>query len=80
MTKESEPVTGPMKNPPHPGRALKGDFEALGLSIAEAAQALGISRSQLHRVTRGENAILECYRGRKRSCGPFAVPPAIFSI
>lgn len=57
MTEESEPVTGPMKNPPHPGRGLKGDFEALGLSIAEAAQALGISRSQLHRVTSGENAI-----------------------
>jgi len=57
MTKESEPVTGPMKNPPHPGRALKRDFEALGLSIADAAKALGISRSQLHRVTSGENAI-----------------------
>jgi addiction module HigA family antidote len=47
----------PMKNPPPPGRGLKGDFDALGLSIAQAADALGISRAQLHRVVAGESAI-----------------------
>jgi antitoxin HigA-1 len=57
MTIESEPVTSPMRNPPHPGRALKGDLEALGLSVAEAARALAVSRSQLHRVLSGESAI-----------------------
>lgn len=57
MASESLPVTGPMKNPPHPGRALKGDFAALGLSVAEAAAALDVSRSQLHRVIKGESAI-----------------------
>jgi addiction module HigA family antidote len=46
-----------MRNPPHPGRALKGDFEALGLSVARAAKALDVSRSQLHRVLGGESAI-----------------------
>lgn len=46
-----------MKTPPHPGRGLKGDFDALGLSVAEAANALGISRSQLTRVVGGKYAI-----------------------
>jgi addiction module HigA family antidote len=46
-----------MKNPPHPGRGLKGDLEALGLSVADGAAALGVSRSQLHRVIAGESAI-----------------------
>jgi addiction module HigA family antidote len=47
----------PMKNPPHPGRGLKADFDELGLTTATAAQALGVSRSQVHRVVAGESAI-----------------------
>lgn len=47
----------PMKNPPHPGRGLKSDFEELGLSVARAADALGCSRSQLHRVVAGTSDI-----------------------
>lgn len=47
----------PMKNPPHPGLGLRDDFEELGLSIAQAAEALGISRSQLHRVVAGRSDI-----------------------
>ena len=47
----------PMKNPPHPGRGLRDDFEALGLSVAQAAEALGVSRAQLHRVVSGESSI-----------------------
>jgi antitoxin HigA-1 len=47
----------PMKDPPHPGRGLKADLDELGLSIAQAAEALGISRAQLHRVVAGESAI-----------------------
>jgi len=47
----------PMKNPPHPGLGLRDDFEALGLSVAQAAEALGISRSQLHRVVAGKSDI-----------------------
>jgi addiction module HigA family antidote len=47
----------PMKKPAHPGALLKDDLEALGTSIANAAKALGITRQQLYRVTRGECAI-----------------------
>ncbi len=36
----------PMRNPPHPGRGLKDDIDALGLTVAEAADALGITRQQ----------------------------------
>ncbi len=46
-----------MKNPPHPGKGLKDDLGALGLSVAAAGDALGISRSQLHRVVSGKSAI-----------------------
>ncbi len=47
----------PMKNPPHPGLSLKDDFDELGLSVAKAAEALGISRNQLHRVVAGRSGI-----------------------
>ena len=47
----------PMKNPPHPGVGLRDEFEALGLSIAEAATGLGITRQQLYNVTKGKSAI-----------------------
>jgi addiction module HigA family antidote len=47
----------PIKNPPHPGLGLKFDLEALGLSIAQAAKSLGVTRAQVHRVVKGESAI-----------------------
>jgi antitoxin HigA-1 len=47
----------PMKNPPHPGSLVKGELDELGVSVAEAAVALGVTRQQLYRVIRGENAI-----------------------
>jgi antitoxin HigA-1 len=47
----------PMKAPPHPGRGLKADLEALDLSVAQAANVLGVSRAQLHRVLAGSSAI-----------------------
>lgn len=47
----------PMKNPPHPGKGLKADFDELGLSVADASKALGVSRAQLHRVVAGDSAI-----------------------
>jgi addiction module HigA family antidote len=48
-----------MKNPPHPGLALKDEIEALepAMSVAKAAEALGVTRQQLHRVLSGESAI-----------------------
>ena len=47
----------PMLNPPHPGRLLREDIDALNLSVAEAAQGLGITRQQLYNVLNGKSAI-----------------------
>jgi addiction module HigA family antidote len=47
----------PMKNPPHPGRLIKDEIDALGLSVAKAAEGLGVTRQQLYRVINGECGI-----------------------
>ncbi len=47
----------PMKNPAHPGRLIKNDLEELGLSVAEAAEALGVTRQQLYNVINGKSAV-----------------------
>ncbi|HQZ88359.1 MAG TPA: HigA family addiction module antitoxin [Gammaproteobacteria bacterium] len=40
-----------MKNPIHPGKIIKHDcIEALGLSVTDAAEALGVVRTTLSRV------------------------------
>ena len=46
-----------MKNPSHPGRLVRADIEALGLSVAEAAKGLGVTRQQLYKVINGESAL-----------------------
>ncbi len=46
-----------MKNPPHPGGSVKEELNYLGLSIAEGAKALGVTRQQLYKVTREQSAI-----------------------
>ena len=41
----------PMKNPPHPGRVVRVScLDPLGLSVTEAARALGVSRQALSNV------------------------------
>ena len=45
------------KNPPYPGGLIKDNVEELGLSVAEAAEGLGVTRQQLYRVIRGENGV-----------------------
>lgn len=47
----------PMHSPAHPGRLIQSDLEALGVSVAEGAKALGVTRSQLYRVISGESAV-----------------------
>lgn len=47
----------PMKNPPHPGLGIRDDIEALGLSVAEAAAGLGVTRQQLYNVLKGKSSI-----------------------
>jgi addiction module HigA family antidote len=48
----------PMKNPPHPGRSIKLDcLEPLGLSVAEGAKILGVTRQALNNVITGKSGI-----------------------
>lgn len=48
----------PMKNPPHPGYSIKDAcIEPLGLSVTDAAKALGIARHTLSRVLNGHSGI-----------------------
>ena len=54
---------GRMYNPPHPGETLKEDIlPALGLTVTQAAEELGINRVTLSRVLNG-----------KAGCGPVAL-------
>lgn len=47
-----------MHNPPHPGEALREDvLPALGLTVTEAAQQLGVTRAAFSRVINGKAAI-----------------------
>lgn len=47
-----------MYNPPHPGETLREDIlPALGLSVTEAADQLGVTRPALSRVLNGRAAI-----------------------
>lgn len=40
-----------MNNPPHPGEILRADYvEPLGLSVTDAAKALGVTRKTLSAV------------------------------
>ena len=47
----------PMTNPPHPGRLVKENLDGLGLTVAQAAEGLGVTRQQLYRVINCQSAI-----------------------
>jgi len=48
----------PMKNPPHPGRfVLRQCIEPLGLSVTDAAAALGVTRTTLSELVNEKRAI-----------------------
>ena len=47
-----------MHNPPHPGEILKSlCLEPLGLTVTQAAEALGISRKTLSSILNGRSGI-----------------------
>ena len=46
-----------MKNPVHPGVLVKANLEELGVSVADAAAALGVTRQQLYNVIGGKSAV-----------------------
>jgi len=48
----------PMKNPPHPGLAVRHDcLEPLGLTVTEGAKVLGVSRKALSDLVNGHAGI-----------------------
>jgi addiction module HigA family antidote len=47
----------PMKNPAHPGTLVRDNIDELGLSIAEAAAGLGVTRQQLYKVINGDSVV-----------------------
>jgi addiction module HigA family antidote len=48
----------PMKNPPHPGGVvLRQCIEPLGLTITQAAVALGVTRTTLSELVNGKRGI-----------------------
>jgi addiction module HigA family antidote len=48
----------PMKNPPHPGRIVWQEcIEPLGLTVTDAAKALGVSRNALSEIVNGRRGI-----------------------
>ena len=47
-----------MKKPPHPGESFRADcLEPLGLTVTEAAKALGVSRQALNNLINGQAGI-----------------------
>jgi addiction module HigA family antidote len=46
-----------MKNPPHPGEIVGDNITELGVTIKGAADALGVTRQQLHKVISGRSSI-----------------------
>lgn len=46
-----------LSKPAHPGRLLADDLDALGLSVAEAAKGLGVTRQQLYNVVNGRSGV-----------------------
>ncbi len=46
-----------IKNPVHPGQLVKACLDDLGLSVAEAAKGIGITRQQLHNVVAGRSSV-----------------------
>jgi antitoxin HigA-1 len=43
--------------PSHPGELVKENLEELGLSVADAAKALHVTRQQLYNVISGKSAV-----------------------
>jgi addiction module HigA family antidote len=46
-----------MKNPPHPGELVADNLAELGVTIKGAAEALGVTRQQLHKVISGRSGV-----------------------
>lgn len=47
----------PMHSPVHPGAIIKSNLEALGATLTETAEHLGIDKSRLSRIVNGRSAV-----------------------
>jgi antitoxin HigA-1 len=52
-----EAVMLTMKNPTHPGELVREILTELGVSVSDAARALGVTRQQLHNVMAGRSVV-----------------------
>jgi addiction module HigA family antidote len=58
LKKKRDNIYVRMKNPPHPGRIVRREcLEPLGLSVAAAAAALGVTRQALNNVVNGKAGV-----------------------
>ena len=46
-----------MENPPHPGRGIRYDTEAMGWTVRECAKRLGLPQATLSELLSGKQAI-----------------------
>jgi len=46
-----------MKKPAHPGKLVAANLKELGLSVVEAAKAVGVIRQQLYNVINGRSEV-----------------------
>lgn len=46
-----------MQNPVHPGKLIAANLEELGVSVAEAAKGMKVTRQQLYNVIRGRSGL-----------------------
>lgn len=46
-----------LKNPVHPGKLVEANLEELGLTVAEAAKTMKVTRQQIYNVIRGKSAV-----------------------
>ena len=67
-----------MKNPAHPGGLVRDNIDELGLSVAEVARVIGVTRQQLYRLINGQHGaspdmalrLEQAFRARlMRGCG-----------
>ena len=47
----------PMKNPIHPGELVGDTLTDMGVTVIDAAAAMGVTRQQLHNVIAGRSAV-----------------------
>jgi len=46
-----------MNDPAHPGGLIRDNIAELGLTVAEAARGMGVTRQQLYRIINGQSGI-----------------------